>query len=152
MGKDVLVFSKDIQLTDADSKTNQFFEFELEEDFSRLFIDTVYFPKFYYNLEKTNDIMQECIKKYDLTQEIVDSTEDCFPLRNFINFSIDKGEKYIGSVIRHPNAQHIEISETYSSDGFSAEKPSKGMWRISLNIFCVTTGTCEFKIRITGVK
>ena len=76
--------------------------------------------------------------------------KDYLPLVNFVTFSLDYEDEYIGCAHRHsPVMDHI-ISPDYSSAGFIRHKILPGVWNCVLNCHAVVDDVVTYSLKVYG--
>ncbi len=142
----MLIFEKEVILSEKNDKTNIYFKFNTPKGISKLLIDYSYSPKRLESKEKSYSIINAKLKEYGND----DCVEDFLPLNNLITVSLDKNGTYIGAAHRQPNHQHIEISPDSATVGFFKTNVDDSEWRIALNVHCALE-EIKVNLKITGV-
>ncbi len=146
------ILSKNILLTPDDSKTNVIIPFELETDLSCLHFNTQYSPK---NLEdefKSKELIENALDAFmgDIPMRKTVDYKSYLPVTNLITFSLDGVNKHLGCVHRGAPHQDFFVSVNDASPGLETYSPVKGSYRVVLNVHCVATDSCEYKLEIYG--
>lgn len=154
MSREIILLEKELVLTPKDCKTNMFFEFSVSDELSHMFIDIGYEPKFFYDFDKSMELIIGCVEKYDLDKEtdMYGPIENLLPLSNLVTFSLDMNRSYRGAAHRHANCQHLVLAEKFTSAGFMAGRLEQGLWRAAVNVCSVITESCFYRLKITGIK
>ncbi|MDE5616830.1 MAG: CehA/McbA family metallohydrolase [Clostridia bacterium] len=145
------IFSSTIRLLPKDNKTHVKVSFEVPDGLKTLSVRTAYSPKYEYDEEKCIRLIDEGLSKQDIAAPLTyEQKRRCIPLANHIAWSLDDGEKNLGTEHRHkPDQTHI-ISEVYSSNGFIKAKPLGGKWTLIASVNGMVTDHIDVLIEVKG--
>lgn len=145
------IFHTKVKVLPKDIRSHIKVKFSVPENLSYLAISTFYAPKFEHDEKKCIAIVDECLKKYaPYRQFSYDDMRRSLPLANHIAWSLDDGEKPLGTEHRHkPDQVHI-ISEDYSSNGFIKTKVRAGEWTLTASINSIVTDYIDIDITVEG--
>lgn len=147
-----LLLDQTIKIVPADTKTNIDIPLKVSEPFHALFIRTAYEPKIVNDLEFARKEIEAGIAKYvpENARAEYGNWKDYLPLVNFVTFSLDYEDEYIGCAHRHsPVMDHI-ISPDYSSAGFIRHKILPGVWNCVLNCHAVVDNVVTYSLKVYG--
>ncbi len=147
-----LLLDQTIKIVPADTKTNIDIPLKISEPFHALFIRTAYEPKIVSDLEFARKEIEAGIAKYvpENARAEYGNWKDYLPLVNFVTFSLDYEDEYIGCAHRHsPVMDHI-ISPDYSSAGFIRHKILPGVWNCVLNCHAVVDDVVTYSLKVYG--
>ena len=147
-----LLLDQTIKIVPADTKTNIDIPLKVSEPFHALFIRTAYEPKIVNDLEFARKEIEAGIAKYvpENARAEYGNWKDYLPLVNFVTFSLDYEDEYIGCAHRHsPVMDHI-ISPDYSSAGFIRHKVLPGVWNCVLNCHAVVDDVVTYSLKVYG--
>ncbi len=147
-----LLLDQTIKIVPADTKTNIDIPLKVSEPFHALFIRTAYEPKIVNDLEFARKEIEAGIAKYvpENARAEYGNWKDYLPLVNFVTFSLDYEDEYIGCAHRHsPVMDHI-ISPDYSSAGFIRHKILPGVWNCVLNCHAVVDDVVTYSLKVYG--
>ncbi len=150
----VTLLEQHLILTPENSKTNIFFEFDVDDDYSKLYIDAAYFPKHCYEYDKSRAILEDCLVRYNVDVSDLEpgEYEGALPLTNMVCFSIECNDQYRGCAHRGANTSHFEISEEGATYGLYKGKIERGKWRACCNVNSIVSEKVHYHLLITGVK
>lgn len=145
------IFRTKVRVLPKDHRSHIKVKFNVPDNLSYITIATFYAPKYEYDENKCIDIIDKCLKKYAPYRQY--SREEMrfnIPLANHIAWSLDDGEKPLGTEHRHkPDQIHI-ISEEYSSNGFIKTKVRAGEWTLTASINSIVTDYIDIDIKVDG--
>lgn len=142
-------------VTPADSKTNLFHTFAINQPFERLLLYFCYTPK-----EQTDQAaalcrIQEAMAVYAPApyEKAYGRPEDYLPaVVNLLTLSLDDPSGYRGCAHRHDPIQQHVISQSDASPGFYPGALQTGLWRVGVNLHCVTTPQCTYTLQVFGER
>lgn len=145
------IFHTKVKVLPKDLRSHIKVKFNVPENLSYITVSTFYAPKFEHDEKKCIAIVDECLKKYaPYRQFSYDDMRKSLPLANHIAWSLDDGEKPLGTEHRHkPDQVHI-ISEYYSSNGFIKTKVRAGEWTLTASINSIVTDHIDIDITVEG--
>ena len=137
-----------------DSRTTLHHPFCVPQGLVELHVYTTYTPKYFEDRERSEELVRQCARVYDLGEDQPDEAllKEALSLSNLVVFSLDRNGEYWGAAHRHAPEQHILLSENSATYGFRRGAIVPGTWRASINVFVVLTDTCTYDLRIVGVK
>ncbi|MDE5991346.1 MAG: CehA/McbA family metallohydrolase [Clostridia bacterium] len=145
------IFSSTIRILPKDNKTHVKVSFEVPQGLKRVTVRTAYAPKYEYDEEKCIRLIDEGLSTQDIAKRL--SYEDkrrCVPLGNHIAWTLDDGEKLLGTEHRHkPDQTHV-ISEEFSSNGFIKTRPLGGKWTLIASINSIVTDHIDIIVEVKG--
>lgn len=145
------IFSSTLRILPKDNKTHVNVCFEVPQGLKCVTVRTAYAPKYEYDEEKCLRLIDEGLSKQDVAKPL--SYEDkrrYVPLSNHIAWSLDDGEKMLGTEHRHKPDQTHTISEVYSSNGFIKTKPLGGKWTLTASINSIVTDYIDVIVEVKG--
>lgn len=147
------IFHTKVRVLPKDIRTHIKVKFNVPDNLSYITISTFYAPKYESDEKKCIAILDESLKKYAPYRKF--SYEDMrmsLPLSNHIAWSLDDGEKNLGTEHRHkPDQVHI-ISEDYSSNGFVKTRIRAGEWTLTASINSIVTDFIDIDITVNGFE
>jgi len=154
MSREIVFVQEELVLTPVESKKNFYFDFFVDCDLSHLFVDMVYQPKFYYNFDRSMDMIMECVKKYGLDKntDLYGPAENLLPMSNLLVLTLDMNGKYLGAAHRSRSAHHIVLTGESASPGFAVCPLERGKWRACITANNVITDKCVCRLTITGIR
>ena len=147
-----LLLDQTKKIVPADTKTNIDIPLRISRPYHVLFIRTAYEPKIVSDLEFARQEIEAGIAKYvpENARAVYGNWKDYLPLVNFVTFSLDYENEYIGCAHRHsPVMDHI-ISPDYSSAGFIRHKILPGTWNCVLNCHAVVDDVVTYSLKVYG--
>ena len=147
-----LLLDQTKKIVPADTKTNIDIPLKISRPYHALFIRTAYEPKIVSDLEFARQEIEAGIAKYvpENARAVYGNWKDYLPLVNFVTFSLDYENEYIGCAHRHsPVMDHI-ISPDYSSAGFIRHKILPGTWNCVLNCHAVVDDVVTYSLKVYG--
>ena len=147
-----LLLDRTIKIIPADNKTNIDIPLKVTKPFHALFIRTKYEPKIVADEEFARKEIEAGIAKYvpESARAEYGNWRDYLPLVNFVTFSLDYEDEYIGCAHRHsPVMDHI-ISPEYSSAGFIRHAVEPGIWNCVLNCHAVVDDVVTYSLKVYG--
>ncbi len=144
------IISRNIVLTPKDNKTNIIIKFMLKQDYESLHFKTDYSPKFLQDDKKAKILIDKALDDFmgDTPQRSTVDWKKYLPLTNLITFSLDAEQKHLGCVHRGAPKQDFMVSENEASLGLETHSPTKGEYRVVLNVHSVITDSCEYKLEV----
>lgn len=149
-----VLLERSLTLTSENEKTNIVIPFRVDEPYDEIYVDTCFYPKYFYDYVQSEQMIEECVQRYQLDPQtdVYEGGDEVLPLCNHVTFSMDMNGKYIGSALRHGNAQHIVLKSGGSSPGFSLAELESGEWKFVINVFALITTKCDYQVQITGIR
>jgi len=138
-------------LTPSCSKSHITYTFEIQNEVRRLNIDFSYNPKVLEDQAKAKQLICEGIYKYVEKSQcdgFISKWDSYLPVQNLLTVSVDCYNEFRGCVHRHPNEQHLFITENYASPGLIAGKLCPGQWKVTISVHAVVTDFCQYKLYI----
>ena len=150
-GRQEVILDEVLCFHSNDSKTNRCIPFSLTKNYQFLEFACSYEPKSCDDMETAKQLIMAGLESYVPPEyrEYCEPWEDFLPsVVNFITFSLDSPEKYLGCAHRHaPEQRHI-ISAGFSSPGFFRYAPNAGEWRAVLNVHAVVSTEVRYHFQI----
>ena len=129
------IFSTQLHILPKDDKTHIEVSFDVPSGLKCLCVHTSYAPKYEYDEVSCIELIDRGLATQDVAQALTyEDKKRCIPLANHIAWSLNDGEKNLGTEHRHsPDQMHI-ISEKYSSNGFIPTSIRQGKWTMTASI------------------
>ena len=145
------IFSSTIRILPKDNKSHVKVCFEVPKGLKCLTVRTAYAPKYEHDENKCIRLIDEGLSKQDIAKPLAyEDKRRCVPLANHIAWSLDNGEKLLGTEHRHkPDQTHV-ISEVFSSNGIVKTKPIGGKWTLTASINSIVTDYIDIAIEVKG--
>lgn len=147
------IFHTKVRVTPDALRSHVKVSFDVPEGLEYLTVATFYSPKYEYDEKKCARLVRECLEKYAPYREFsYEEMRRNFPLANHIAWSLDDGEKQLGTEHRHkPNQTHV-ISREYSSNGFVKTDVRAGKWTLTASINSIVTDYIDIDVTVEGFK
>lgn len=146
----MLLLERDLQIDKSLEKTHLNFNFEVNEDFSRLVVDVSFSPA-HDGGAGTADVAATLRRDAPYLNFTEEDLKRALPLRNYVEVSLDSPDGWLGSAHRHGSVKHYEISESQASLGFRPAKLTRGTWVLTLSVHAVVTPSVRLLARVEGV-
>lgn len=147
------VFSKQITLTNKDTKTNVAFPFVLDREYAELIIHFEYDPAFSSD-ETARKQVQEAIDQYVLEEESPEAfnVNTYLPVENLITVSLSKNGQYLGGHHNKAKSQTIRINKEKAGLGFWPAKIDTADWEVQLNCHCIASKELDVSLTVEVKK
>ena len=145
------IFHTKIKVLPEDLRSHIRVSFDVPEGLEYITVATFYSPKYEYDEKKCAALVRECLEKDAPYREFsYEEIRRNFPLANHIAWSLDDGEKQLGTEHRHkPDQVHV-ISEEYSSNGFIKTRVRAGKWTLTASINSIVTDYIDIDVTVDG--
>lgn len=142
-------------LTPKDSKQQIEYSFNVPKPMDQLIIDFKYTPKELDDKAVAKELIKEALPHFLTLEQQQNRMTDAYiegflPLKNLLTVSIDDPKAFRGSAHRHPNEQHLVISESASSPGFISGPIFQGDWKLVISTHAIVTQECHYSLTISG--
>ena len=147
-----LLLDRTIKIHPEDNKKNIDIPLVIGKQYHALFIRTKYEPKIVADEKFAQNRIEAGIARYvpESARTEYGNWRDYLPLVNFVTFSLDHEDEYIGCAHRHsPVMDHI-ISKEYSSPGFFRHAVVPGRWNCVLNCHAVVDEEVTYSLQVFG--
>ncbi len=145
------IFSTQLHILPKDDKTHIEVSFDVPSGLKCLCVHTSYAPKYEYDEVSCIELIDRGLATQDVAQALTyEDKKRCIPLANHIAWSLNDGEKNLGTEHRHsPDQMHI-ISEKYSSNGFIPTSIRQGKWTMTASINGIVTKYIDIVVEVEG--
>src|ERR1700730_10375170 len=101
------------ELAPTHSKQHRIYPLQIESHLDRLLVDFTYTPKNLDDEIAARNLLQDYLPFYydQDVHKLIENYNQFLPLKNLLTISIDDTVGFRGAAHRHPNEQHIELSE-----------------------------------------
>ncbi len=147
------IFSEQLRISPSDDKTHIKISFDVPGGLKCLTVRTAYSPKYEYDEARCAELIDRGLESQDVARPLeLEEKRRCVPLANHIAWSLDDGEKHLGTEHRHaPDQTHV-ISERYSSNGFMRTPVKSGKWTLTASINGIVTKYTDIIIEVEGYR
>ena len=137
-------------LTPLSSKAQISYSFNIDKDCSCLYIDFTYRPKFLKSLEKSKELIINCLNKFEdeNAEQKVQDWKKYRPICNLLTVTIDDSMGFRGCAHRHTPNQRLFICSDSASPGFIPGDIAKGIWKATISVHGVITEKCHYSLCI----
>jgi hypothetical protein len=136
------------------SKTHISFTFTLGDGTDALELSFGYEPKVLDDDERAKLLIEEGLAAYGEPGAIVGSEDwkDHAPVSNLLTLSLDDPEGFRGSGHRGAHRQTIRLSETAATPGFLAGPLPAGLWKATISVHLVASGSCTYRLKVGALR
>ena len=147
------IYTTQLHILPKDDKTHINVSFDVPKGLKCITVRTAYAPKYEYDEAACIELIDKGLATQDIAQDLTyEDKRRCIPLSNHIAWSLNDGEKNLGTEHRHsPDQTHI-ISQRYSSNGFIPTPIRQGKWILTASINGIVTKYIDILVEINGYE
>lgn len=143
------IFTKKIRLLEKDKWTHTNIPFGIEEQAKRLILKFSYSPKYFYDKDKSLELLRDSLKHYAPEKSFMDKDLERFlPIKNLLTVSLDSPEGVVGTAHNQSNDQVHIISKEKSSFGFFNQEIIKGIWNITVSAHSIVSPYVDVSLEV----
>ncbi|MBP1964398.1 hypothetical protein [Paenibacillus aceris] len=136
-------------VTPSCSKSHITYTLHLQKDCDQLHVEFGYDPKKLENEGQAEALIREGLNQYILEEHRATyNWREFLPLQNLMTLSFDDEHGFRGAGHRHDPIQHLVITSTEASPGFTPGVFPRGQLKIMINLHCVVTEECRYRLHV----
>ncbi|TBL70858.1 hypothetical protein [Paenibacillus thalictri] len=136
-------------VTPSCSKSHITYTLHLHKECGELHVEFAYEPKTLDDEARSEQLIEEGFRQFILEEHRPSyNWRDFLPLQNLLTLSLDDENGFRGAGHRHDPVQHLVVTTEEASPGLVPGVFPRGQLQVMINIHCVVTDECRYRLQI----